>query len=237
LILYLLFVLDLTLLSGGLLWGPLQADGTGRLPRPLRMLLSCILALAAGLQWRLAPGLGGYAGWVFLGMALGLLGDLIMAELIPVPNRLIFGMLTFGLGHVAYIVALARATTVLEAWSTARHLSIGAMMATLAVLIWRTLVRQPGGDRLLNRAALGYSLLMASMDSLAIALALRDARFVPLACGAVLFLASDTVLGNWNIRGHLWKRVNDVVWITYNLGQMLIVYSVAALVNTLTAGS
>ena len=231
LILYLLLALDLALLGGGLLLGRMRADGSGRLSRPLCMALSMILVTAAGLQWHLAPGLGGYAGWVFLGMTLGFLGDLIMARLIPVPDRLIFGMLAFGLGHIVYIIALVTVTVALGLLDVAGNLLVWAIVTALGLLIWHGGVRKPGGARFLNGAALGYSLLMASMNALALALALRNARFVPLAAGAVLFLISDAVLGNRDIRGHTWKRANDVVWVTYNLGQMLIVYSVAAAVN------
>jgi len=229
-ILYALLGLDIALLVGGLALGPLDAAQTGRLPLPVRMGLSLLLVVAAGVQWRLsvaAPG-APYARWVFVGMALGLVGDLVMAGLIPVPSRLIFGMLAFGLGHIAYAVALAGLTTDLGLWSAPLHLAVGAVVAAAAVGLWHGAVQKPGGDRTLNLAALGYSLLMATVNALAIALAVRQARFVPLAVGALLFLTSDLILGNWTIRGHARRRVNDLVWVTYNLGQLLIVFSVAA---------
>lgn len=228
-LLYALFGLDIALLGGGLLMGPLNAARAGRLPRPLCMALSAILVLAALLQWRLngeAPG-AGYALWVLVGMALGFVGDLVMAGLIPVPDRLICGMLAFGLGHLAYIVALAGLTVALGLWSVPFNLAVWAIAALATAGLWQVAVQKPGGPRALNLAALGYSLLMATMNALAIALALRRARFVPLALGALLFLTSDLLLGNWNIRGHARRRINDVVWVTYNLGQLLIVFSVA----------
>ena len=46
---------------------------------------------------------------------------------------------------------------------------------------------------------------------------------------------ADTLLGNWVIRGRSWPQVNDVIWITYKLAQLLIVYSVAAAANALLA--
>jgi len=229
-LLYLLVGLDLLLLCGGLLFGPLDAAAPGRLPRPLRLVLSVLLVVAALAQWRLAAGTpaAGYAQWILAGMALGFLGDLVMAGLIPVPQRLIGGMLAFGLGHVAYIVAMTVLTTALGLWHGPRHTAVAAVLGLAAVALWARLVRKPGGEPTLNAAALGYSLLMAAMNALAIALALGDARFVPLAAGALLFLTSDLIIGNWNIRGHAWRRVNDAIWLTYNLGQMLIVLSVAA---------
>ena len=90
-----------------------------------------------------------------------------------------------------------------------------------------------GGARVLNGAALIYGLLMAVPSAMALALAFRDGRFAPLAAGTLLFMVSDTVLGNRVIRGHFWPRVNDLVWVTYNLAQLLIAYSTAAAANAL----
>lgn len=233
-LLYALFGLDILLLFSGLAFGRMAGDGSGRLPLPVRMALSAILVVVAFGQWQLAragAAVAGYARWVFLGMACGFLGDLIMARLIPVPNRLIFGMLAFGLGHIIYVIALAALAVALGLWEPALGLPVWALAAAAATVLWYTWVQKPGGARALNCAALVYSLLMATLNAFAASLALREARFIPLVVGAALFLVSDLVLGHWNIRGHAWKRVNDVVWLTYNLGQMLIVLSVAAAGN------
>lgn len=223
-----LFGLDLALLAGGLLFGP--PERTGRLPLAVRMALSALLVLAALAQWRLSAGTPNatYALWVFLGMALGMVGDLVMAGLIPVPERLVCGMLVFGLGHLAYIVALAGLVSGLGLWPAPLVPAVWAAVALASAGLWQVAVRKPGGPQVLNLGALGYSLLLATVNALAIALAIRQPRYVPLALGALLFLASDLILGNYAIRGHARRRVNDLIWVTYNLGQMLIVLSVAA---------
>jgi len=92
-------------------------------------------------------------------------------------------------------------------------------------------VRKPGGSKTINVGSLVYGLLIGAMSALAVALAVHDAHYFALATGALLFLVSDFVLGNWVIRGHAWKSVNDVIWVTYVSGQLLIVYSVAAALN------
>jgi uncharacterized membrane protein YhhN len=223
-----LFGIDLFLLATGLVFGRPDPAQSGHLPRPLRLSLSAILVAAALLQWRLGAGGPGasYALWIFLGMALGFLGDLVMARLIPVPNRLIYGMLVFGLGHLAYIVALIGLAGALS--HSRLQWAVGAIVALAALVLWERCVQKPGGPQALNVAALVYSLLMAAVVALALNLALHQARFIPLALGALLFLTSDLILGHWVIRGHAWPRVNDAIWITYNLGQLLIVSSVAA---------
>lgn len=236
-LLYGLFGLDVLLLLGGLTLGPFDAGQLGRLPLPLRLCLSAILAIAAFVQWRLVGSLplGGYARWISLGMALGFLGDLVMARLILVPDRLICGALVFGLGHIAYIVALAGVTAALDLWFPPLNLSVWALAGLIGVALWYGFVRKPGGDPRQNLAALMYGLLMATMNALAISLAARQAAFIPLALGAVLFLTSDLLIGNWSIRGHAWKRVNDAIWVTYNLGQLLIVFSISAAANVVLA--
>ncbi len=233
-ILYALFGLEIALLAGGLVFGKLNEEKTGRLPLPLRMLLSAMLVVAAFVGWQ--AGARGtpaqtFAALIFLGMAAGFVGDLIMARLIPTPNRLIFGMAEFGIGHLFYIAAFLSLPIRSElpvGWGDAVLL---AAMLGFCIWAWYTRVRKPGGSRAINIGSLVYGLLIGVMAALAVDIALRDAHYITLAAGALLFWISDFVLGNWVVRGHLWKSVNDVVWVTYVLGQLLIVYSVAAAVN------
>ena len=236
-VLYVLFFLELALLGGGLAFGKLNREGTGHLPRPLRMCLSTILVIAAFLTWQ--SGARGtpaevYAALLLLGMAACFVGDLIMAELIPVPNRLIFGMIAFGIGHLFYIVAFLSLRLQFGLPSTWSQLGILAAMLAFCLWAWRTYVRKPGGSKAINIGSLVYGLLIGVMTSLAIGLAVQQTRLAPLAVGAALFLASDFVLGNWRVRGHVWKPVNDAIWTAYACGQLLIVYSVATVLNRLT---
>lgn len=233
-ILYALFVLEWVLLAGGLLFGKLNQDQTCRLPRPLRLLLSGVIVLAAFVGWQ-----GGsrgtrvewYASLIFLGTAAGFVGDLIMARYLPVPNRLISGMMAFALGHVFYIAAfihLIRTSPSTGLWTPAV-----ALLASLgfSVWAWYTQVRNPRESQAINVGSLLYAMLFGVTSALAITLALYDAHYLGLALGALLFMASDLILGNWVIRGHTWKSVNDVIWVTYASGQLLIAYSIAAALN------
>ena len=77
--------------------------------------------------------------------------------------------------------------------------------------------------------ALPYSLLLAGTAGVASGLALADRRFLPLAAGAALFLASDLILAFGLFRGSF-PYQTEAVWLTYGPGQMLIVFS------TLVAG-
>jgi uncharacterized membrane protein YhhN len=232
--LYALFGLEIALLAGGLIVGQLNEEGTGRLPRPLRILLSGMLVVAAFVSWQ--AGAHGavvqrYGLLIFLGMTAAFVGDLIMARLIPVPDRLVFGILAFGLAHLLYASAFLQ----LARWLGLADLPqlVIILLAALGFCLWawHTQVRNPGGSKTLNVGSLVYGCLIGVMTALALNLAIHDAHFMSVAAGALLFLTSDFVLGNWQIRGHVWKSVNDVIWTTYITGQLLIVYSVAAAWN------
>jgi len=235
-ILYALFVLEWVLLSGGLLLGKLNAEQTGRLPRPLRMLLSALLVVAAFLQWHYGSGASAprsYALLVFLGMAASFVGDLIMARLIPVSNRLIFGMAAFAVGHALYLSAFVHLLreSPPAGVGVAGLGFVSAAFLAFAVWAWYSWVRNPDRGRAINMGSLVYGLLFGLAASLAILLAIADPHYVGLAAGSLLFMLSDLVLGNWVIRGHVWTSVNDVIWLAYVSGQLLIVYSVAAAFN------
>jgi hypothetical protein len=230
-ILYLLFGLEIALLAGGLLFGRLNEEATSRLPRPLRMLLSATLVLAAFVGWQAATGgatVQRYAVLIFLGMAAAFVGDLIMARLIPVPARLIFGMMAFGITHLLYAAAflyLAQRLAFID-WSQLAILLLPVL--TFCSWAWYTQVRNPAGSSALNIGSLAYGWVIGVMTALAVNLATDDAHFMALAAGALLFLTSDFILGSWQIRGRGWKSVNDAIWTTYVGAQLLIVYSVAA---------
>jgi hypothetical protein len=227
---------ELALLGGGLAFGKLNREGTCHLPRPLRMSLSAILVIAAFLGWqsgaRDTP-VQLYAASIFLGMAACFIGDLIMAQLIRVPNRLIFGMAAFGVGHLFYIAAFSLLRLQFGFAGTWMLPLVLAVMLVFCLWAWRTFVRKPGGSKTINTGSLVYGLLIGTMSGLAIGLALQQTSLLSLAAGAVLFLVSDFILGNWQVRGHVWKPVNDAIWTAYASGQLLIVYSVAAVLNLL----
>jgi len=236
LILYALMALVVFGLLGGLALGKLNEERTCRLPRWLRIGLSGAILVSALIHF--VGGARGtpadlYAILILLGMSCGFLGDLIMSRLLRVPNRLVFGMAAFGVGHLLYSIAFWLASErSLRDW----HGQFGALAvpAVLVVLYaWWRFIRKPGGSRGINLASMVYAVLIAVMAALALNLATRVTCVAGLAAGATLFLISDLVLGNWQVRGHMWTSVNDLIWTTYVLGQLLIVSSVAGAVGCL----
>lgn len=218
------------LLFGGFMFGKPQVGREGRMPTWTRMASSAALVVA-GWSWAdLAHGSSAatFGLLIAVGMTLGFLGDLFMAKLLPVSPHVLWGMAAFGLGHVAYIAAIV-------SYGSTRGLDaagprLGAWLAWLLIgaVAWYFVVFRGQRPTALHWAALPYSLLLASTAGFATGLALQDPTFAPLAVGAVLFLISDLILAAQLFAGRRFRLIDDVVWLTYGPGQMLIVYSIGA---------
>ena len=207
-------------LLAGLIFGRCDERGVNRIPKPIRMLSSALVLLAALLQAR--------AGRRDLrltaaGMACGFVGDLIMAELIPLPEHVLFGMLSFGVGHGCYMQALAeRARAEQLSDPATRRVALGVAWL-VGALGWLGLARNPRLGAALNYGALAYALLLASMAGAASALAAQRRRYARLALGGWLFLLSDMILAARLFRQAHFAQIGDLVWLTYLGGQALIV--------------
>lgn len=227
-LLYALLIIWAALLILGFVFGKLDEERINRIPRPNKILSSAILVICALIWWRAGASgtpLSTYAALLFFGMAFSFLGDLIMAQLLPLPQYVLFGIGAFGVAHVLYISGYLRLGGVLGL-QDGRTRTLGlAVLLVLAVVLWWVLIRSPQTDAVLNYGSLVYALLIAVMAGLAVSLALQQPRFVPLALGAVLFLISDVFLGHRLFQGGKFLLVGDLVWMTYIVGQLLIVFS------------
>ncbi len=217
------------LLFGGFAFGKPDAKRTRRMPTWTRLLSSAVLVLA-GWSWFALARASSNARFVLLiasGISLGFLGDLFMADLLlPSESHVLKGMAAFGLGHVAYIAGLLRFGY--QNGLAAPGPRWGAWLGWLLVgaagwylVIYRPVTRPQS----LHWAALPYTLLLSSTAGCAFGLALQAPGLFPLAAGAILFLLSDTVLAAHLFKGTRFFLIDDVVWLTYGLGQMLIVYA------------
>jgi uncharacterized membrane protein YhhN len=219
-----LYALTATLLLLGLALGRPDARRRNRIPLPVRMLSSALVLAAALLLWKSADARSKRAAQLVAGgMGCGLLGDLVMAKVIPLPKHVIYGMLAFGVGHTLYIRAFlerSHRATVAGHPYPALGMACGAALAG-----WWALVRNPEVDKTLNYSSLGYALLLASMSGLAASLAAQDRRYAPAALGGALFLTSDLILASELFRKTHFPGIGDLIWLTYILGQALIVES------------
>jgi len=217
------------LLFGGFIFGGEESETASRIPRWCRMWSSVVL-VASGWTWLVAA-VGTparrYAALVAVGMTLGFIGDLFNADLIPgvFANGVMGGIISFGLGHIAYIWAcLNIERTAALGRPMVRNAALAAWLA-IGFFGWLIVTWSVEKNAELRWPALPYSLLLAGTAGLTTGVALRDRRFAPLAAGGALFLISDLILA-WELFHGSFHLSRDLVWLTYGPAQMLIVYSV-----------
>jgi YhhN family len=232
-----LLALWAALLVGGFAVGARPRTAERRMPRWTRMASSLVL-VAGAWSW-LAIERGGptaeYALLVALGMTLGCAGDLALAGLLPLRAPVLGGIAAFGLGHVAYILALLRFGDAHGLAAPAPR--FGALVAALALgaLGWYLVVARGRRRTALHWAALPYALLLACSAGLAAGLALQADVFLPATLGGLLFLASDLLLAGQLFSGLDFPLIGDIIWLTYGPAQALLVYGInAAMLALLT---
>lgn len=189
----------------------------------LRLASSAILVPAAWSWYMVARDtatVAEFALLVALGMTLGFVGDLLLADVLPVTQGFPAGMGAFALGHIAYIAAILSLTPQVQ-WAVA------GVALLIGLAGWYAVVFCGGKDAMLLRwAALPYALLLATTAGVATGLAIQMPVFLPLALGAALFLASDLLVAGRHFGRMRFPHSGDAVWLTYGPAQMLIVYAV-----------
>lgn len=217
-----LIVIPVLLLSA-FAFGQYNAERTRRTLKPLRLSTSAVAAVIALVAWLSHSPLANAAPWFLIGMVFGLLGDLTLADVLPMPNRMIGGIALFGVGHVAYIIGFAQVAATLGLSDPLTGSMFWVVYVLASSFLWVLFINNPTKSRTLNLGSLIYAWLISVMAGTAGGLAIQDARFVPTAIGGALFLLSDLILGNRELRDNGWFLVHDVVWVIYIAGQALIV--------------
>jgi uncharacterized membrane protein YhhN len=210
------------------IFGRYNAERTRRTIKPLRLSTSWILAACAWIIVAASTTLRTPALLIALGMTFGAIGDLVLADVIPLPKRMISGIIVFSIGHLCYIAGFTQTASVLGLNNPLTGSLVWVIFVIGAAFLWFFLIYNPAKSRVLNIGSLVYGWLIAVMAGTATALALSDPRFGPTATGGVLFLISDIILGNRELRDHGWFLVHDVVWAIYITGQALIVLTAAS---------
>ncbi len=231
-LIFLLALSQLALFLIGILgpWrDPPELKTNGRLARPVRMLLSFSLVVAAFAIWLGGAKLPTYAQWVAFGMLASFVGDVIMARLIPMSNRLIGGMIAFIVAHALYITAYTQTMQTISSLEPYNRFDIGAVAGLLfysALIIfgWVRYVRNPRKDRATNIGALVYLLFVGTMASFAFALGNALGLWLA-ALGGWLFIVSDFIVVASDVGGKRIKHASDWIWLTYVAAQMGIIYA------------
>jgi hypothetical protein len=205
------------------IFGHYNQERTRHTIKPLRLSTSWILAVCAWIIWATSTSLRTPALLIALGMTFGAIGDLVLADVIPLPKRMISGIVVFAIGHLCYIAGFVQVASVLGLNNPFSGSLLWVLFVIVAAFLWFFLIYNPAKSRVLNIGSLFYGWLIAIMAGTATALALSDPRFTLTAIGGVLFLISDIILGNRELRDNGWLLVHDVVWVLYIAGQALIV--------------
>lgn len=218
-----LFAWGFVILWAILLWGGFfrsRRRGQATISRPWRVLSSLVLVLLAGYGTFLAvhPPHNRYAGLIALGMLIGFIGDLFMARLLPAPNRELMGMLAFSLGHTAYIAAILTYAPI--------HWAGPLLWLALAVLLGYWFILRGHKISAMRITALGYALFLALSAGSASGLAWHLPIFGGLALGTALFFISDLLIALELFTPHRLTLHNNLVWLLYGSGQLLIVLSI-----------
>ena len=226
-----LLILWGVLLFGGFAFGSDPEKRYRRMPVWTRMASSAMLVVAGWSWWLFVQEteVGRYALLIATGMSFGFLGDLAMARLLPISNRVAGGIASFGIGHIFYIAALVGFGNQAGLDDAAARWGSVAVWWLIALVGWWLIVFRGQDATLLHWAALPYALLLASTAGFATGLAVQEPSFVFLALGAALFLLSDLILAGELFSELHFRYIGDVIWLTYGPGQMLIVYSVGVM--------
>jgi YhhN family len=223
-----LIVLWACFLFGGFLFGKTDSKFNRRMPTWTRMASSMALLVAAW-SWylfTLNSSIEAFSLLIAIGMTLGFIGDLFLAQLIPLSQPTFGGIAAFGLGHIAYIIAMVQFSNQFSLNSPAQRWAALFLWLFIGLCGWYLVVFRGNKPAALHFAALTYTLLLSSTAGLATGLALQSSAFIPMAIGTGLFLISDLILAAQLFSDLQFFLIGDVVWLTYGPAQMLIVFSV-----------
>jgi len=217
--------------------GKPNADRTRRLPFWAKLVMLIVVAAIAGIEWLvLATGTQAesYARWIFLGLVVGGIGDMVLFEEFNIKDALIYGMGIFAVGHILYLLAIFYLRNILYPNGLIEIAIVAIPAMFLSALLWEFIVRNPMGDRRINTASFFYGILLSVTTGFAIFFAIRSQIMILLGVGMILFLISDALLAQVAIRKRGFPSIQDVVWIIYSIGQMLIALSIIEALNLLT---
>ena len=166
-------------------------------------------------------GLGGAMSWFTIGAVFCLAGDVFL--MLPV-DMFIFGLLSFLLGHVFYIVGLSQ---------TAPYINVlgGILIVLLAIYIWWLYPKLTKGLGTMGKGSLKIPILVyAVVISLMVYSAVMSwtrpgwtaGAALAVSLGALLFYASDSMLA-WDRFYKPLSHARVRVMTTYHLGQIGII--------------
>jgi hypothetical protein len=198
----------------------------------LRMFSCLLLVVAAWAAWwsMRSASVAGAMALVAVGMVLGFYGDSHVGDRFwwpPFPHKIVGGIVFYGIGHLAYVAACWRIGSV-EHMAGGRRWWTPIMVWQLAALAgWACVALTSPEEPGLRVPTLLYTLLVAATPGFATALAMQRPIYCWMALGGAMFLASDILLA-WQVFHGAFPGIDELTWINYGGGEMLIVYGAIA---------
>jgi len=197
-------------------------------------LSSAVLVMAAWGNWFWCrrDRLGLFFGLIAMGMTLGMLADVYGAfKALRFTEPLAMIVPLFALGHVGYISGMLVLASRLKLTGHPKWIktlaSLVGVYSLIGLGLWAVVV-YPSDDLLtMHLPTAVYTIFLAVAAAVMATVACFDKRFLAMAIGGALFLASDGFLAVRLFQDN-WRGLGDLCWITYGIGQMLIVYGAMA---------
>ena len=137
----------------------------------------------------------------------------------------------FALGHVGYVCGTLTLARHLELTGHPKWMKV--LVSSVAVYflvglgLWAALVYPSDDLTSMHVPTAVYTIFLAAAAAVMASVACLDKRFLAMGIGGALFLISDGFLAVRLFQDN-WRGIGDLCWITYGIGQMLIVYGAMA---------
>jgi YhhN family len=195
---------------------------------------SAVLVMSAWANWFLCrrDRLGLFCALIASGMTLGMLADVYGAsKVIRFTEPLAMIIPLFALGHVGYIGGMLVLARRLELTGHPKWIKtlVGTVVvySLIGIGLWVALVRPSEDLPTMHVPTAVYTMFLAVAAAVMATVAWLDRRFWAMGIGGLLFLISDGFLAVRLFQDN-WHGIGDFCWITYGIGQMLIVYGAIA---------
>ena len=215
---------------------PIDSRGDRKLPIMVRILLSLSLVVIAYVIFNITKGeYKVYTKFVVLGMIFSFIGDMIIAEVFKVSYKitkgieksLLCGMIAFAIGHGMYITAYIETIVAAEGGNITKYLIFSIIIFILLLILgWLLFVYKIQEQRKERIGVVIYTAWIGVMATFAFILSFElGGTWWLTFIGAVSFMISDGVIGIKDVNFKDVKNGNLIIWWTYIIAQMCIIYS------------
>lgn len=157
--------------------------------------------------------------FVLFGLVMGLVGDILLdLKLIYAGSKeegiyLTGGMVSFGLGHILYFVAviILLGNSVVTGSLIGICVAISVVLAALIIVVGKYVLKFNFGKFIVHSIIYAFMLIFMGALTIACCIAMKDTKMLQFAIGMILFFLSDIVLTQMYFGGKATDKVLCVV--------------------------